>query len=74
MTDINLIFTAYLERSGKTKAQLADYLNVSRVTLGRMWKAGVNTWRWDEVVKAAGFIGIPIDVLREQLTYRKERS
>ncbi|MBQ9911954.1 MAG: helix-turn-helix domain-containing protein [Firmicutes bacterium] len=74
MTDLDLIFCAYLERSRKTKAQLAEYLNISRPTFGRMWKAGVTTWRWEEVLRAAWFLGIPIDILREQLTYRKEKQ
>lgn len=74
MTDLDLIFCAYLERSRKTKTQLAEHLNVSRATFRRMWKAGIGTWRLEEVTRAAAFLGIPIDVLRENLTYRKERT
>ena len=73
MTDLDIIFTAYLMRSNKNKTLLAEHLNVSRKTLSKMWGQGVETWRWSEVVKAARFLGIPIDVLREQVTYRKEK-
>lgn len=74
MTELDIIFTAYLMRSNKNKTLLAEHLNVSRKTLSKMWSQGVETWRWAEVIKAARYLGIPIDVLREQVTYRKENK
>ncbi len=71
--DLDLLFIAYLTQSGKTKKALADVLNISQKTMSKMWKMGVSQWRFDEVLKAARFLGIPIDVLRETISYRKEK-
>jgi len=74
MSDLQITFTAYLIQKGMTKTALAEHLDVSRKTMSEMWKRGIESWRWMEVIKAAQILGIPIDVLRESLTYRKDKS
>ena len=71
MNDLDILFIAYLTQSGKTKKELADHLCVSQKTMSLMWRRGVTQWRFDEVIKTAHFLGIPIDTLRETITYRK---
>lgn len=74
MTELDLIFTAYLMKNGISKKKLGDHLCVSPKTMVKMWRIGIGQWRWDEVVKAAQFLGIPIETLRETLTYRKDKQ
>ena len=74
MSDIDLLFIAYLTKGRKTKTQLAEHLHVSLKTMSAMWKNGVGSWRFDEVIKTANFLNIPIDVLREVITYRKDKK
>lgn len=71
--ELDLLFIAYLTQSGKTKKELAESLNVCQKTMTKMWRMGVGQWRFDEVIKAARFLGIPIDVLRETIKYRKDK-
>ena len=72
MTNIDLLFIAYQVQSGKTKAQIAEMLHVSPKTMSFMWKKGVLSWKFDEVLKVAHFIGIPIATLREEITYQRK--
>lgn len=74
ITDIDLLFIAYLTQSGKTKMDISKHLNVSYRTIISMWRQGVGQWRLDDVIKTAYFLGIPIDTLRETITYRKDKS
>ena len=74
ISELDLLFNAYRYQSGKQKQEIAEHLCISRATMSAWWKAGVGTWPWDQVVKAAHFLGIPIDVLRETLTYRKDNK
>jgi len=71
VSDIDLLFIAYLHQSGKLKQDLADILHISPQTMCKWWKAGVATWPFQDVIAAAHFLGIPIDTLREVITYRK---
>ena len=74
MTDLDLLFYAYLHQSGKTKTALAEHLSISLKTMSKMWRMGVENWRFCEVLKAAQFLRIPIDVLRETISYRKDKK
>ena len=71
MTDLTILLCSYLLKHNIRKADLADHLNVSAKTLSLMIRRGVETWRWDEVIKSAEFAKMPIDVLREQIQYKK---
>ena len=73
INDIDLLFIAYLHQSGKLKQDLAQHIGISPGTMTQWWKAGVHTWPLDLVIKSAQYIGIPIDTLREVITYRKEK-
>ena len=73
MTELDVLFAAYLLKTGITKKSLGEHINVCQKTMTKMWRMGVSQWRLDEVVKAAQYLGIPIDVLRETITYRKEK-
>ena len=74
MSELDLLFAAYLMQRGIMKKSLAEHLGVSQKTMSLMWKAGIGTWRWDEVIKAAQFLGVPIDSLKETVTYRKDKQ
>lgn len=73
VSDIDLLFIAYLHQSGKLKQDLAELLHISPQTMTKWWQAGVTTWRLQDVITTAHFLGIPIDTLREVITYRKDR-
>lgn len=71
VSDIDLLFLAYLHQSGKRKQDLADHLCISPQSLTKWLKEGIASWRLEYVTKAAQYLGIPIDVLREVISYRK---
>lgn len=72
ISNLDLLFIAYQVQSGKTKAQIAEMLQISPKTMSGMWKNGVGTWRFSELLKVAHFIGIPIDTLREEISYQRK--
>lgn len=74
MSELDILFTAYLMKNGISRKKLADHIHVSAKTMVKMWREGINSWRWEEVLKAAQFLGIPIETLRETVTYRKDKS
>ena len=73
VSDIDLLFIAYLHQSSKLKQDLAERLNITPQTMTKRWKEGVSTWPFQDVMITAHFLGIPIDTLREVITYRKDR-
>ena len=65
------MFSAYLLKRKLSKVKLAALMNVSPKHVYRMFDNGVASWTWSEVLQVAQILGVPVDTLREFVTYRK---
>ena len=69
MSDLDILFTAYLMKSKHSKASLAEAIGVSPKCFYRMWKRGIETWMWADVLAVAKKLRIPVEVLREYVKW-----
>ena len=69
MSDLDVLFTAYLMKSKLSKCKLAEAIGVTPKTFYPMWKRGVETWQWRDVLTIAKKLRIPVEVLREYVKW-----